>query len=65
MPFVSDWNAYVPEPVRVRNPVLANPVMLSKHVPLAAEQFVPPEETGTGFVKAGVAAVSVPRTVTF
>jgi hypothetical protein len=37
----------VPAPVRTRMPVDENPVMLSRQVPLAAEQFVPPLATGT------------------
>lgn len=46
MPLVALWNAYVPAPVRVRKPVAENPVMLSRHVPLAVPQFVPPFTAG-------------------
>ena len=44
MPFVSDWNAYAPAPVRVRKPVDAKPVMLSRHAPLAAAAREPRAE---------------------
>ncbi|KVT62182.1 hypothetical protein WK54_07685 [Burkholderia ubonensis] len=50
IPFVRLWNAYAPAPVRVRNPVLLNPVMLSSAVPLADETPVPPDETASGWL---------------
>ena len=46
IPFVALWNAYVPAPVLVKNPVEANPVILSSAVPLADAAFVPPFAIG-------------------
>lgn len=48
MPFVRPWNEYAPAPVRVRNPVPENPVMLSSAAPLADAELVPPLATGIG-----------------
>jgi len=61
MPLVADWNAYAPEPVLVKNPVLANPLILSTQVPLAAAQLVPPDATPIGVD----AVIVVPTTAPF
>ena len=45
MPLVVFWNAYVPAPVLVKNPMDANPVMLSSSVPEAELPAVPPFAT--------------------
>ncbi|PRG01739.1 hypothetical protein C6Q17_34925 [Burkholderia contaminans] len=59
MPFVRLWNEYAPAPVRVRKPVLENPVMLSNAVPLAVAELVPPDDTASGWF----VSVAVPCTV--